>query len=43
VVSELSKQLLERFRTTHPESTSEPKGADTAEAIEWYLRPRDAQ
>lgn len=42
VVGELSKLLLERFRATHPESAAEPPRLSTAEAIEWYLRPRDA-
>lgn len=43
VVDELGKLLLGRFRTTHPEAGSEPNGLATAEAIEWYLRPRDAK
>ena len=42
VVSELSRLLLERFRSTHPEAASEPDRLPTADAIEWYLRPRDA-
>jgi choline-sulfatase len=42
VVSELSKRLLERFRSTHPEALSEPPNLAVADAIEWYLRPRDA-
>jgi choline-sulfatase len=42
VVSELSKLLLERFRSTHPEAPSEPPSLAVADAIEWYLRPRDA-
>jgi hypothetical protein len=33
--------MLRVFRTTHPESINEPKGSDTDEAIDWYLRPRD--
>lgn len=43
VVADLSRRMLERFRATHPEAGSEPRGLDTAEAIEWYLRPRDAK
>ena len=36
-------KLLERFRTTHPEAGVEPKGLDPVEAVEFYLRPRDAK
>jgi arylsulfatase A-like enzyme len=43
VVAELSKLLLGRFRATHPEAGSEPGGLATPDAIEWYLRPRDAK
>jgi choline-sulfatase len=43
VVAELSKLLLERFRSTHPEASAEPGNLATADAIEWYLRPRDAK
>ncbi len=42
VVEMLSRQLLARFRTTHPEAGSEPAGLKVPDAIEWYLRPRDA-
>jgi arylsulfatase A-like enzyme len=41
VVGELSNVMLERFRSTHPESAAEPR-LPTADAIDWYLRPRDA-
>ena len=34
--------MLDRFRATHPEAQREPKTATADEAIEWYLRPRDA-
>jgi choline-sulfatase len=40
--AECASQLLARFRATHPETPAETPGLDTAEAIEWYLRPRDA-
>ena len=43
VVAELSKLMLERFRSTHPEAAAEPPHLATADAIEWYLRPRDAR
>jgi arylsulfatase A-like enzyme len=43
VVAELSKSMLERFRSTHPEAPAEPPNLATADAIEWYLRPRDAR
>jgi len=42
VVQRLLNLMLERFRTTHPEARNEPKGLSPAEAIEFYLRPRDA-
>lgn len=42
VVAELQTLMLERFRSTHPEASREPKGLSVAEAIEFYLRPRDA-
>lgn len=43
VVAKLSRVMLDRFRSTHPESASEPPGLAVAGAIEWYLRPRDAK
>ena len=42
MVRELSQLMLKRFRETHPETGSEPPKLATPEAIEWYLRPRDA-
>ena len=42
VVAQLSSAMLERYRTTHPEAEREPKRLAVADAIEWYLRPRDA-
>lgn len=42
-VAELSRRLLARFRTTHPEAQQEPRSLATPDAIEWYLRPRDPQ
>jgi choline-sulfatase len=43
VAAELSRLLLDRFRTTHPEATAEPANLSVPDAIEWYLRPRDAR
>jgi choline-sulfatase len=35
--------ILARFRATHPDSGREPQRLSRAEAIEYYLRPRDAK
>ena len=43
VVAALSAQLLARFRATHPDKAGEPEGLPVPDAIEWYLRPRDAK
>jgi choline-sulfatase len=42
VVEQLETTMLERFRQTHPEARSEPRGAGREEALDWYLRPPDA-
>ena len=42
VVRQMQDRMIERFRATHPEAQAEPGGLGTREAIEWYLRPRDA-
>jgi len=42
VAARLQRLMLDRFRKTHPEAAQEPKGLAEPEAIEWYLRPRDA-
>jgi choline-sulfatase len=34
--------LLERFRHTHPDASSEPAGLDPEAALDFYVRPRDA-
>ena len=39
----LSRELLARFRATHPESGHEPSGLSEPDIIDWYLRPRDAK
>ncbi|MDX2149937.1 MAG: sulfatase-like hydrolase/transferase [Bryobacteraceae bacterium] len=41
VTAGLRRLLLERFRATHPEAEREPQRLSEAEALEWYLRPRD--
>jgi len=42
IVSRLESLLLDRFRKTHPEAGLEPQRLSTEEALEWFLRPRDA-
>lgn len=34
--------LLGRFRKTHPDAPAEPKGLSREEALDFYVRPRDA-
>lgn len=41
-VDEFQTLLLRRFRSTHPDREAEPARATREEAIEFYLRPRDA-
>jgi arylsulfatase A-like enzyme len=43
VVAKLTAELLAVFRSTHPESAQEPEKLDNDDAIDWYLRPRDAK
>ena len=33
--------MLDRFRATHPDREREPQRLNRAEAIEFYLPPRD--
>ncbi len=42
MVDKFEGLLLERYRATHPDRDSEPPGASRDEAIEFYLKPRDA-
>ena len=42
IVEELQHLMLDRFRKTHPEALHEPKNSNADEALDWYLRPRDA-
>jgi choline-sulfatase len=42
VVAKMEGLILERFRKTHPDAEQEPQRLSREEAIEFYLRPRDA-
>ena len=42
LVAKFDGLMLDRFRATHPDREKEPQRLATAEAIEFYLRPRDA-
>lgn len=42
VVQQLQDLMLARFRSTHPEVANEPARLGREEALEWYVRPRDA-
>jgi choline-sulfatase len=42
MVDRFAGLMLERYRATHPERDAEPRGVSRDEAIEFYLRPRDA-
>ena len=42
MVDRLERLMLERFRSTHPDRANEPQRLSRTEAIEFYLRPRDA-
>jgi len=41
MVEKLENLMLERFRSTHPDREREPQRLRRAEAIEFYLAPRD--
>lgn len=41
VVEQMMGRALARFRATHPEAAGEPRGATPAEALDYYLPPRD--
>ena len=43
IVQNFSAEMLSIFRSTHPEKAQEPSGLSADDAIEWYLRPRDAK
>ncbi len=42
VVNQLRDLMLKRFRDTHPEAVSEPARLGPEDALDFYLRPRDA-
>jgi arylsulfatase A-like enzyme len=42
LVAKMKEMLVERFRSTHPDSEREPKGS-VEDVLDWYLRPRDAK
>jgi choline-sulfatase len=42
LVRELLDLALRRFRETHPEAGHEPAALTAEEALDWYLRPREA-
>jgi choline-sulfatase len=42
IVAKFEGLMLDRFRATHPDRESEPPRLTREEAIEFYLRPRDA-
>jgi choline-sulfatase len=43
LVAKFETLMLDRFRATHPDRELEPQRLSRAEAIEFYLRPRDAR
>jgi choline-sulfatase len=42
LVRALQALMLDRFRRTHPEAAQLPEKLTAEEALEWFLRPRDA-
>ena len=42
IVRQLSAEMLHIYRATHPDAHLEPPRLSADEAIDWYLRPRDA-
>jgi choline-sulfatase len=43
IMQKLTHDMLAVFRTTHPEGRQEPGDLSSDEALDWYLRPRDAR
>ncbi len=41
LVTKFQSEMLGRFRRTHPEAEREPQRLNAADALDWYLRPRD--
>ncbi len=42
LVERFEAMLLDRFRRTHPDAANEPKGFSAEDALDFYVRPRDA-
>lgn len=42
LVRQFETVMLERFRKTHPDASSEPRRLSSEAALDFYLRPRDA-
>jgi arylsulfatase A-like enzyme len=42
IVKKMEGLMLDRFRATHPDRATEPKNISRDEAMEFYLKPRDA-
>jgi arylsulfatase A-like enzyme len=43
VVARMQKLMLDRFQATHPDAPKLPGGLAAVDALEWFLRPRDAK
>jgi choline-sulfatase len=43
VVAAMQASILKRYRATHPDAAEEPKNLGAPEAVEFYVRPRDAR
>lgn len=42
LVEQLEAVMLKRLRATHPDAHNEPRALTSEEALDWYVRPRDA-
>ncbi len=42
LVAKFEALMLARYRATHPDQASEPRNVSSEQALEFYLRPRDA-
>ena len=43
LVKKFQNDMLALLRKTHADAAAEPNVRDTAELLDWYLRPRDAR
>ena len=41
VVKRMKETALRRFRETHMEAASEPRGKSAEDSLDFYVRPRD--